>query len=92
MKKILIVFACFLALTGCKAPEKTPEEQALQIANNEYVLLEIEELQAQLERGEITEKYASERLKQILKERQRLNSGSTEVILEKIKEQPKIFL
>ncbi len=87
MKKLLFLAVFVLCLTGCSTIPKTPAEEAKNIAENVHVSAEINKLQVQLERGEVTQKYASERLKQILKERQRLNSGDTEVILEKIKEQ-----
>ena len=87
MKKLLLLSIFVLCLTGCNTIPKTPTEEAKIIAEDVHVSPEINKLQLQLERGEVTQKYAQERLKQILKERQRLNSGDTDVILEKIKDQ-----
>ncbi len=84
MKKALILSVLMIILAGCSTPEKTPAEEAQNIAENQYVSLEIEKLQTQLENGAVTEKYAQEKLKQILKERQRQNSGDTAAILEKV--------
>lgn len=85
MKKLLIAFALILTLSACTSSELTTEQQAQKIAEGTNVSTEITKLQLQLERGEVTEKYAQERLKQILKERQKANSGDTESILEKIR-------
>ena len=87
MKKLLLISVIILTLAGCTTTPKSDTEKAREIANDIHVSQEIEKLNLQLERGEVTEKYAQERLKQILKERQRINSGDTDVILEKIKEQ-----
>lgn len=87
MKKLLILSVFVLILTGCTAAPKTPLEEAHEIASGENVSAEINKLQLQLERGEVTEKYAQEKLKKILKERQKQNSGDTESILKKIGEQ-----
>lgn len=84
MKKLLTISILALAITACATMPKTPAEEAQNIAENQYVSLEIAKLQTQLENGEVTEKYAQEKLKQILKERQRQNSGDTEAILEKV--------
>ena len=84
MKKLLTISIIALALTACATMPKTPAEEARDIAEGVNVSREITKLQLQLENGEVTERYAQEKLKQILKERQRQNSGDTEVILEKI--------
>ncbi len=91
MKKLLILSVLVLMLAGCSTPEKTPAEEAQVIAEGENVAAEIQQLQLQLDNGEVTEKYAQERLKQILKTRQQENSGDTEAILEKIgKQDPRL--
>ena len=87
MKKLLLFSVIVLILSGCTTTLKSDTEKAREIANDIHVSQEIEKLNLQLEQGEVTEKYAQERLKQILKERQRINSGDTDVILEKIKDQ-----
>jgi hypothetical protein len=91
MKKLLILSVLVLTLTGCNATPKTSTEEAKNIAEDIHVSTEINKLQLQLENGAVTEKYAAEKLKQILKERQKQNSGDTEVILEKIKNQDPIL-
>lgn len=67
-------------------PKNTAKETH-DIATGVNVSREITKLQLQLERGEITEKYAQEKLKQVLKERQKQNSGDTESILKKVGEE-----
>ncbi len=87
MKKLFLLSALVLMLAGCSSTPPTPAEEAHTIAQGKYVSAEIQKLQLQLKNGEVTEKYAQERLKQILKERQKQNSGDTESILKKIGEQ-----
>ncbi len=79
--------AIALSVVGCAQHQLTSEEVTQKVGTNEHVQLEIKKLQSELERGEITEAYAQEKLKQILKQRVRANSGEPEVILEKIGEQ-----
>ncbi|MBT6996157.1 hypothetical protein HN954_01865 [bacterium] len=81
MKKFLI-FGFAIFLVGCGTP--TSEEKIENVARDENVQIEISNLETQLASGEITEKYAQEQLKKILRERKELNSGSTESILKKI--------
>lgn len=91
MKKLLTLSILLLTLTACTTNQQSPAQEAQKIAAGTNVSREITNLQLQLERGEVTEKYAQEKLKQILKERQRQNSGDTEAILEKVgKEDPMI--
>lgn len=87
MKKLFTISIIALALTACATIPKTPAEKARDIAKGTNVSQEITKLQLQLENGEITKKYAQEKLKQVLKERQRQNSGDTDAILEKIGDQ-----
>lgn len=87
MKKLLILSAIAISVVGCAQRQLSQEEVTQKVATNEHVQLEIKKLQTELERGEITESYAQERLKQILRNRVRDNSGDPEVILEKIGEQ-----
>lgn len=87
MKKLLLLSVLVLMLAGCSSTPPTSAEEAQTIAEGENVSAEIQKLQLQLDNGEVTEKYAQERLKQILKKRQKENSGDTESILEKIGEQ-----
>ena len=79
--------AIILSVVGCAQPELTQKEVTQKVATNENVQIEIKKLEMQLERGEITESYAQEKLKQILKKRVQANSGEPEAILEKIGEQ-----
>ncbi|MCF7846879.1 MAG: hypothetical protein K9M51_02395 [Candidatus Gracilibacteria bacterium] len=83
MKKALLLLPILL-LTACSTSESTPEEQLRHVAHNPHVQTEVSKLQQQLDRGEITEQYAQEKLKQILKNRVEANSGSPESILKKI--------
>ena len=84
MKKLLLLSVIALSVVGCAQGELSSEEVTRKVGTNEHVQLEINKLQAELGRGEITEAYAQEKLKKILKERVRANSGDPEVILEKI--------
>lgn len=82
MKKLLGLVLVAILLVGCG--EMTHEEKVENIATDVNVQAEINDLQGQLDRGEITEKYARERFEQILRERKRDNSGDPDAILDKM--------
>ena len=82
MKKLIGLVMATVLLVGCG--ELTPEQKIHNVATDADVQVEIQALQQQLDRGEITEKYDRERFEQILRQRKEENSDDPEAILKRI--------
>lgn len=99
MKRCLLVSVLAVLLVGCsgqnegvKSQENSAKSQisqeknkSFEIFESEYVQLEVARLQKQVDAGEITESQAGEELKRNIAAMKKLNDGSIESILLKVK-------